>query len=553
MYRIDHYDSIAKNTYKLSGADLLTNGDIEAGSLTGFATTTNWTATASASCDPEGIGGYAVVATANADSILETNKITVTANASYVLSFWFGASGTPRVRLWPNNLTVFIKFYTSGNVFVSQYQLSSNRIKGGDQLNERIKRFTVPASAAKVAIRFFNHHRGGAPDTPGATVIDNIRLVAADQAVTLPLIESLHEGSTDGEQSFSNLKYKNSYRSGFNESTFVVKGSPEYLWAWMRNALGHHIEVYRDAECVFEGLVWEMDGNIAGYNYSYSYDQLFNRITVKYGDKSNTYRIVDRTSIERHGSKQMISDQSEDNLSAAKAKAKSLLVLHSQPLPRIDTADSEEINQITVTCQGYMSTLAWTYLAPRFVGKHDIAEIIADVDIAYGASCLIRVRDDSVNDFISTDYSLVENTGTTSGLLKDVKGKTTMDIINDLLDMGDDDGRVIVCGLTKGRIFYLKSRPNEITYNVVPTEDGNLQFTDLAGAIVPRGLVKSGVFVAFGEPIPSMQSFADVIQQPTAVFVKEVEYDADTDTVRIITPNSDPLDVALSRLFRKKR
>lgn len=552
MFRIDHFGSIAQNTYKAVKTNLLTNGGFEKGDFTGYATTTNWSVVSAPSSDPPGLGKYAAKASEGANSTLETNKVSVTAGNSYMLSYLYGAPNTPKVTLQPNNLVVSIRFFDGSNNFISDYQIRTSRIPGTNKLTAVTKKFTVVAGASKCSIQFKNHHNGGS-GKPTATVIDRVRLIDNTDTSVLPFIETIEQKPAEGRQSFSDLRYTHSYRSGFKESTFTLYGSAQYLWNWMQTGLGNHIEIYYNADCVFEGLVWSIEGSINGFGYSLSYDQMFNHIIVKYGKKSKAYQISDPDSQARHGKKMLTDEQNQDSLSKARAKGQSLLLLHANPLPRIDIDKVDPENKLVITCMGYMATTQWLYLPPRFAGLRDTSDIIATLSPSLGDSVLNRIRDESPNDFISNNYDLVSDSNVTTGPIVETEGKTAQDFINDLLDLGTNNGRIMVAGLTQGRKFYMRGRPTVIDYFATPTEDGNLEFRDRGLAIVPRPLVLAGKFVKFGLPIPSLDVPSDVITDAAAVFIKDIEYDAEDDTLRITTPNSDSLDVSLARLFRRRR
>jgi len=553
VFRINRHGAISQNTYKLTATNLLTNGNFEDGTFTGYATTTNWTVVDATTSTPNGNGKYCAQAGTNVTSTLETNKISVTSSGAYMVRFNFGADASPKKTLWPNNLVLYIRFFDAGNNFLSHIQINNNRIPGSDNLYDVTKRFTVPASATKLSLRFINKH-GGTGTLPDPTVLDDIRVIAVSAAATPPFIETIPMLNDEGTYGFKELKYTHSYRSGYKESSFTLLGKSEYLWNILRTSLGQHIEIYYDTECVFEGLLWEIEGSINGYAYSVSYDQLFNRIVVGYGDKGKKYVLQDIASIDRYGLKTLNDDKMEDNLYAAKARARSLLTLHSTPLPRIDSANKgSEDNSLSITCMGYMATLDWTDVPPRYVGVHDVSEAVADLDTGSGLSVLNAVSFRTPNDFISNDYSLVESVGTTAPVPERTAGKTSLDFINDLLDLGASGGKVIVSGLEKGRVFYTKSRPTTTDMYAVPSMDGQMDFRDNAGQEIPRPLVKSGIFVEYNAPVPDLRVYTDSILDPTAIFIKEIEYSAMDDTVRIITPNSDPLDVSLAKLFRRRR
>ena len=555
MFTINRYGSIMENTYRLSQTNLITNGNFESGSLTGYATTTNWTLTSAPTSTPNGVGQYCVVATENATSTLETNKVTVTASGSYLLEFVYGADGTPVVSLWPNNLTTYIRFFDSSNVFVSQIQINNNRIHGSNtNLHNVSKRFTVPFGATKLSVKFVNRH-GGVGVLPGATVLDSIRVYQTSTTSQLPFLETHRPVGENVSGGFSDLRYTHSYRSGYKEAYFSIEGKSSYLWSLLRTALGQHIEVYYESQCVFEGIIWQMDGDIAGYGYNVSYDQLFNYIVVGYGDKGKKYTLRDTESISRYGMKTLMDDTVVDNLSAAKARAKSLMALHSSPLPRIDSSiESETQDKINITCMGYLATLDWTYVPPRYLGaERDIAEAVATLSPSEGLSVINAVSYRTPNDFISNDYGLVESVGTYAPVPDRTAQKTSLNFMNDYMDLGDSDGKVIVSGVTKGRKLYMRSRPSDVGMYAIPSLDGKMDFFDSAGQEIPRPLVQSGIFVMYGMPIPTLKSYSDIILNPSAVFIKEIEYNVGENNVRITTPNSDPLDVSLARLFRRRR
>lgn len=539
-FTLMHADSLIASGTVGSGTNLVPNPGFELGLFASWATSTNWTNVSATSVTPNGIGVYAAQAggaSKGQTATLESNRFAVSGSNDYICSIAFASPFDAPKRA--NNLKVLVRWWSaaSGGSSLRDDTLWSGPVKnkkGG--LRYAQKRLTAHASANYAS--FYIQNKYGSPTTgAGYGVVADEPFVAG--AVTVPTALSaldIWEYMSNKPIGFENLKYSWDYRTGCKRMTFRLNAPGEYLWQLLQTALGHHVETHYEGVRVFGGMLWSMYGRVGGRDLGVSLDSLANFIKVPRGASFEVE--VNAESIARYGRKDRIVEASFNTARDARAAALLDLAESAFPIPTAAMVNGQGDDFLEIEVMGYGATLQWvTDLPPVYVGTYDTSQILATFTsgVLGRRSLLGRFREDTPNDFIQDDYSNVDMTGITLGPLESTARRTSLDIYLDLVGRGTSNKRGIVAGFDAERKFFMHERPTALGYTRTRGADGKFDYTDPTGTLIPRPLVRCGVWVSEGAPIPSYMIIkgSDAARDPANKFITEVEYDHETDDVAV--------------------
>lgn len=536
-FTITHFDSLLANGTLRRGTNLLTNSKFESGDFTGWATHTNWSVVNAASVTPNGADRYAIQAGSASKgqmATLESERVAVSGAGNYIASLFFAApSGAPRRA---NHLKIHVRWYnaSSGGTLLRSDTLWASPVRQRQTGLQRAQlRLTAPGGATYAS--FYVRNRYGS-DTTGAgygVVVDNARIAGV---VTITRLSALDLWEHENAQIyFRNLKFSWNDQYGCKEMSFRVYAPTEYLWHLMQTALGDHVETHFENERLFGGMLWSLKGRIGKRAMSLSLDALANVVTVPYRD--TVFVGMDAESVEQYGRKDMRSDKSFSTLADARSYAGYLLNAYAFPLPGAEDAASDEENYLDVTVYGIFANLQWVKnLAPIFQGYVDSSEAIATLPATVygGRSILDRVANETPNDFISSDYALVQEVGRSVLPFENAEDRTAQELILDLFGRGGSHGRRIVGGVNADRKFFMWERPTTLAYYRELDADGKFSYWDAGGNQVSRPLVQCGVFATDGHPVPSFNVVpgSDAARDPVNRYITEIEYDHERNAVR---------------------
>ncbi len=560
-FTITRHAGVLESQASRIGENVLANGGFERGDFTGYATTTNWSVIAADSVVPNGANNYmAQAASALADgtitrATLETNKFAVTGDTEYIIRLAYGAPmvGDTALNDSPNSLRVAVRWYDAGNNLLATNNLMNERIEGAQAMGALNGRLFSPSAATQATLYLVNRHADlNNALQAGGTVLDELFVTANVAVTTPPLIETLQYNrvSTFG---YNGLKYSNHFQQGFKQCEFTLHGSPEYLWEWMMRAFQNHIEVHYDNMTVFEGMVYAMEGVIGGKKYQISMDALANYVVIAYKDNKH-FSLSNRASMKRWGRKDYY-ETVKGGRELARDRAEYLLAVMSNPRPRlVDTiGDTGRADYVKVTVMGYYTTLTFI----KNLRWHAARKVDAAVAIAKGTRSLLNnVRANTPNDWLSTDWSWVNNTGRNVNppTRKDVEGKSVADLIQTYLQRGTSNVRTICAGVWENRRWRMEERPTAARYQLRQGKAGSMNLLQ-GGARIPLPLVRAGEYVRVPPPIPTWrESFSDIEDDYTsAFFLKEVEFDAEKNSLRMVSPNAEPLELKIGRAVHALR
>lgn len=553
-----HADSLIANGTVGSGTNLVPNPGFELGTFGSWATTTNWTNVSATSVTPNGVGvyaGQAASASKGQTSTLESNRFAVSGSNDYVCGIAFASPSTAPKR--GNNLKVMVRWWSasSGGSALREDVLWGGPVKnkkGG--LRYAQKRITAHASA-NYASFYIQNKFGSSTTGAGLGVIVDEPFVAG--AVTVPAALSaldIWEYVSDKQIGFENLKYSWDYQLGCKRMTFRLNAPGEYLWQLMQTALGHHVEAHYEGTRVFGGMLWSMAGRVTGRELGVSLDSLANFVKVPRG---STYEVeADAESMARYGRKDQIADASFNTARDARAYAQLILAERAFPIPSAASVSGQGDDFLDMEVMGYGATLQWvTDLPPSFTGLYDTSQVIASFPAStYGRRSLLgRVREDTPNDFLQDDYSNVDESGITMGPLESTARRTSQEIYLDLIGRGTSNKRGLVAGFDAERKFFMHERPTTLGYTRTRGADGQFDYADPTGTIVPRPLVRCGQWLSEGAPVPSYMIIkgSDAARDPANKFITAVEYDHEMDDVAVTFLGTQRLGLDLAKAVRR--
>lgn len=560
-FTITRHAGVLESQAPRIGENILTNGDFERGDFTGYGTTTNWSVIAANSVTPNGADNFmaqAASALANGTitrATLETNKFAVIGDTEYLVRVAYGAPlvGDTALNDSPNSLRVAVRWYDAGNNLLATKNLMNERVEGSQTMGTLYGRAFSPSAATQATLYLVNRHADlNNALQAGGTVLDELFVTANVAVTTPPLIETLQYNRVN-TFGYNGLKYSNHFQQGFKQCEFTLHGSPEYLWEWMTRAFQNHIEVHYDNVTVFEGMVYAMEGVIGGKKYQISMDALANYVVIAYKDNKH-FSLSNRASMKRWGRKDYY-ETVKGGRELARDRAEYLLAVMSNPRPRlVDTiGDTGRTDYVKVTVMGYYTTLTFI----KNLRWHAARKVDAAVAIAKGTRSLLNnVRANTPNDWLSTDWSWVNNTGRNVNppTRKDVEGKSVADLIQTYLQRGTSNVRTICAGVWENRRWRMEERPTAARYQLRQGKAGSMNLLQ-GGARIPLPLVRAGEYVRVPPPIPTWrESFSDIEDDYTsAFFLKEVEFDAEKNSLRMVSPNAEPLELKIGRAVRATR
>lgn len=543
-FTIGHYEPVLLGTVPTPGANMIVNGDFETGDMTGWGTTTNWSVIASTSATPPGRHAYCARASSGSGGITSTllsDRYAVTAGNTYYWAFNFGAGG----QRANNTLTVNLRWYNNSvggalqgtsSIMAAPVSPNSVNLQGW---NGHAK---APGGATHVYFEFINNSNANLDSTSGV-VLDYVML-APEVTVNKPrLLETLaYRGSRWRTAEFSDLIYSTHFRSGHKTLTFNLRGDPEYLRWWLEQCLGDHIELYFENRQVWNGMVWDIDGNIDGHGKYTSYDSIANAIRVNgNGGAAIAY---DLDSQARYGKIRMIeTDDSINYPMETTARANYLLAQHDKPL--IGDSSATEKNMLTVTCQGYWSTLIFVESGAGFIAptQTDTVAVIATSTDPPSILNLVWRK----NPFIRNDYSRCLPSGivVASGSQKDVPAGNPQSVIQRLLSYGDANFRQLISGVWEDRYFIVQPRSTSFDYIQEYDADGKLAYFDAGGARMPTPFLQAGRIMRKPRVAPNWVKPADAFYDQNCAFLIEAEYDCENDSWNLTTPQTNEADLLI--------
>ncbi|MBA2702241.1 MAG: hypothetical protein H0U60_00120 [Blastocatellia bacterium] len=557
-FTILHYDSLINSFTAKRGDNLLSNSKFEHAAFgAGWATTTNWSLVAVDTTTPSVLDGQGALAGSAANSgktksTLTSATIACSALTEHVARVYYGApSPTIPLRLAvANMLKIKLQWYTAGMALLRTDNLFAEMVSGSDHLQMFDAKVTSPATAANVTFSVINIHQNSTlSGAVGGLVIDNLLLVAALTPALPPFIERIPYSRDSEFATYKNLKFSNHYQLGFKSAEFELYGAPEYLWNWAETALENHIKIVYQGS-VFEGMVYRIDVVLNGVRYAVDLERLANNVKVEFGDKKHV-RVINAESIEHWGRKDLHDSTQFKTRDAAESFARSLLRERKQLQPAVVefVGASAGPDKAIVKVMGYINTLDWvlgqTYGAPA---KQDIGAALAT-----GQNSLLGViRKHTHNDFISGNYANVQviGKGVPPPKRQDMRGKSSLEMYMHLLEMGDSLNRVLCAGVWEDQQVRLAPRPTTARYKMRKSPKGTVEMVQDFSQPVDLASVRAGEFIKFPRPIPRMKRYVDLGDDPTALFIKEVEYSTEKGQLKFTTAGAEPLEYRIGKAIR---
>lgn len=556
---LTRFDALLARGTVSAGINLIANPGFELDFAT-WVTSTHWAIVDSTTVTPNGFDANAAQADATIagrTATLQSSRFEVSGLAEYYVGFAYAAPNKAPKNA--NNLTVKILWYDapSGGTLLRTDIIFASPLKAkGEGMRYKTARVISPSGAMSGVFLAINKYGSSNTGARKGTLLDNVMVAGV---ITTPTLSGIDQYEYRGSSIyFRNLKFSWHWQAGCKRMAFRLYGPAEYLSFLLSTALGGHLEAHCTGERVFGGMLWSMFGQIGGRSVGVTLDSLSNYIKVPY---ASTYAIVsDAESILRYGRKDKVADKSFEVFGTA-AKHGNLLLSESA-FPRATAQDnagagSASADYLDIEAMGYFATLGWvTGLAPVFLGEYDTSQIIATMPATIYAnkSILGSIAQDTVNDFISSDYALVESTGITAPEFQDAGAMTSQDMLLELVSLGTDTKRGIVCGVGADRRFYMRQRPTTRAYTRRADSDGKFSFYDSADNEVPRPLVRAGEFVTDGALTPSYEIVkgSDAAKDPANRFIVETEYDHENNDVRIELLGKRRIGLDLSKTLRRR-
>lgn len=198
---------------------------------------------------------------------------------------------------------------------------------------------------------------------------------------------------------FAPLRYTKSSMGGPKSCEIAVEGTEDEIWN-LTSILRYGVQILDDyGDLCWHGYVDEVRLNINGIEWSLSLQNMANRVRMKYttiaevgvvgGQQRITAWYDDVRSQGMFGTKEAVLIGNDLTDDAAVTRALSELVMLRYPMPKIEFAESEEINA-KIICKGWIDTLAWRYYYYPSGGLRTIAYVVepetTTLDIGTSAS-----------------------------------------------------------------------------------------------------------------------------------------------------------------------
>jgi len=525
---------------------------------------TSWQIISATSVNPNASGNWAAQAASTfkgQGSILKSVRVAVSGAGDYLASIFFSSpDGAPKRA---NHLSVTVQWWNvaSGGLFLREDTVWASPVKPNQRgMHHAQLRLSAPVGATYASFVIGNIY--GSATAGYGVIVDKAFLSGF---LTISRLSALDIWQSEGGAiRFRNLKYSWNDQYGCKQLEFRIYGPTEYLWSLMQTALGDHVETHYEGERVFAGMLWTMKGRVGKRDMSISLDSLANFVKVPYGgtgtgSSTNTfYAAADAESMLQYGRKDLYSDKSFDTEADARSFAAYLLEGHAFPIPTAEEPFGDAPDYLDILVNGYFATTQWlTDVPPLYVGSHDTSEVAATMarTVYGGRSLLDRAREETPNDFISGDYSLVKGLSQPILPLTATARLTSQDILLGLLLLGSGSRQRVIAGVNADRLFYMKKRPTALRYYRERDADGRMSYWDSDGNEVPRPLVKCGEFVTEGHPTPNffVTPNSDAARDPANRYIVEAQYDHEANEVHLQFVGARRFDVDLGRALRATR
>ena len=336
----------------------------------------------------------------------------------------------------------------------------------------------------------------------------------------------------------SGIQFDTQARGGYGSLTCTLTAPLVYL-EWLSDAgFGLHLEVWNRLSCVYEGMVTRADMNIGNTNRSLAMDDMTNKVIVHYG-QDGRYAPSDSDSIARYGTKIYVESLgTEEDRASAQKFGDRFLAEHKSPVVFTPGGAGGMGNtvQLQITAQGYWWTLGWQL----YHGRAGVVDTMTQVRRA-----LKTMETDP--GYLSTDYDQI---ATSSGIVRQQRTRDALTVqqrVMRLMSIGNSSGYKYLGGVGPNRKFFTFARPTTADYFYDAYYD---VFRDVGGAVIPNHALQPGRFATNILNFNYVRHVSDVRDDPFAVFLNAVRYDAEQDRVDFDPP--DAMNI-LRRIARKPR
>jgi hypothetical protein len=320
---------------------------------------------------------------------------------------------------------------------------------------------------------------------------------------------------------------------GYWSASMSIQDSQINIEEWIEDGIGRHISVYNPSgQVVWEGFVNEISVNLGNLN-QFSIGPLIssefaNRVYASYsridptivpesaGTRVNTLRQNDEISQARYGIIERAI--SVPNTTDALADQAVTIFLKEHAYPSVSGQSSLSGDQsptVSLSCLGYwhfLETYIYTVISPSgSSGLQNLSDKIQDV------------LDAELNGIFSRENT---NISTNTSQVKEVDEdeRTALDVIKELLQLGDGSSNRYIAGFYADRKFRYEAAPSEVEYTQRITGNSGIQ-SYIGGRIDPWD-VQPGKWLFYPDFLVgrSFPGGINLLRDPRTIFIESVRY-----------------------------
>jgi hypothetical protein len=312
---------------------------------------------------------------------------------------------------------------------------------------------------------------------------------------------------------------------GFYQATGVIgpeSCTPRTLRQFYHNHIGGIVKRYSYGRLMWEGIIYEMRLIENGVEYSITLDPEWyhNRTKVIYTDTDGAQQTLDWSEVtdssDLYGEMNYILTLGGATSAGATALQQRHLKEYAWPRSRTTggLAHGDQANRVEdalyITCAGFWATLNWRYDEANATDAAStlITSLVGQSEYVSAG----RIESNTLSTYIDAEQ-YPQRIG---------------DVLEKIIGQGDASGNLWQGGVYADRVLVYEQAPTTVTHT---WRDGLLLNT--GGHPVAPSLVQPGILVKNAHATVSLSGQTNAWDDPSCIYVDEVEYDADANTARL--------------------
>lgn len=353
-----------------------------------------------------------------------------------------------------------------------------------------------------------------------------------------PLVGNLKTSTYNMQRNIKSYQHEVRSFGGYTTASIDLTITDTEINEWVDTGLGRHITTYSEqGAIIWEGFINNVSINFGPLQLGIGpLTEIRNRVYAKYADFTTnvptlTATAEDKNSQRMYGIRSGII--SVGQVSSASAEKIRDTYLDERKRPKISQSVSGDSEiSLKLDCVGYVEMLNFNYFNAG-TSTYTLREKIIDI------------LDSEPNTVFSTDYGAIK-ANTLSVFELENEGRKGLDIIKDLVNMGDDGTNAkAMFGVYENRRGKYTIDDGQVAY-MMRLREGNI-IRGITGNVLTIHDIKPGKWLQFSDLRPSTYFVPGVINNPGLMFVEGVSFTA-PDKIALTAGDAASLPQRLAKL-----